>query len=111
MFTNDPAVYELAGPPGKIIEDTGLKGETVGGARVSSLHANFIVNLGGASSRDVLALIGLVRRRVHDRIGVWLDCEVRYADETGSSSRRRRPAREELPELTLHPATPPAALT
>ena len=71
------------GPPGKIIEDTGLKGETVGGARVSSLHANFIVNLGGASSRDVLGLIGLVRRRVHDRIGVWLDCEVRYADETG----------------------------
>lgn len=83
VFTNDPAVYELAGPPGKIIEDTGLKGETVGGARVSSLHANFIVNLGGASSRDVLGLIGLVRRRVHDRIGVWLDCEVRYADETG----------------------------
>ncbi len=62
---------------------TGPQGGTVGGARVSSLHANFIVNLGGASSRDVLGLIGLVRRRVHDRIGVWLDCEVRYADETG----------------------------
>ncbi|MGI6251915.1 MAG: UDP-N-acetylmuramate dehydrogenase [Aminivibrio sp.] len=83
VFTNDPAVYELAGPPGKIVEDAGLKGLTVGGAQVSPLHANFIVNLGGASSEDVLELIGLIRRRVFERLGLWLACEVRYVDEKG----------------------------
>lgn len=83
VFTNNPAVYELAGPPGRIIEETGLKGKRIGGAQISPVHANFIVNLGDATSRDVLSLIGEVRRRVHDRIGVWLECEVRYADERG----------------------------
>ncbi|NLM70738.1 MAG: UDP-N-acetylmuramate dehydrogenase [Synergistaceae bacterium] len=83
VFTNSPEVYEIAGPPGKVVEDTGLKGLTVGGAQVSHHHANFIVNTGGATSRDVLALIGEVRRRVHDRIGAWLACEVRYVDPDG----------------------------
>lgn len=83
VFTNDPAVYELAGPPGKIVEDAGLKGTAVGAAMVSPLHANFIVNQGGASSKDVLELIGLIRRRVFERLGVWLASEVRYADEKG----------------------------
>lgn len=84
VFTNDPKVYELAGPPGKIVEEAGLKGATVGGAMVSPLHANFIVNLGGASAADALGLISLVRRRVFDRLGVWLDTEVRYASEDGT---------------------------
>jgi UDP-N-acetylmuramate dehydrogenase len=83
VFSNVPAVYDLAGPPGRIVEETGLKGKQVGGAQVSFCHANFIVNMGGATARDVLSLIGEVRRRVYDRIGVWLDCEVRYADERG----------------------------
>jgi len=83
VFSNVPAVYDLAGPPGRIVEETGLKGKQVGGAQVSFRHANFIVNLGGATASDVLSLIGEVRRRVHDRIGVWLECEVRYADERG----------------------------
>ena len=74
VFTNDPSVYELAGPPGKIVEAAGLKGLRVGGAEVSHRHANFIVNLGGATASDVLALIAEIRRRVHDRIGVWLEC-------------------------------------
>ena len=83
VFTNDPEVYELAGPPGRVIQDGDLKGTVVGGAQISTLHGNFIVNLGGATAADVLALIGLARRRVHDRIGRWLRCEVRYADEWG----------------------------
>lgn len=84
VFTNDPAVYELAGPPGKIVEDTGLKGLRVGAAEVSHRHANFIVNLGGATASDVLALVGEIRKRVHDRIGAWLECEVRYVGAEGT---------------------------
>ena len=83
VFTNDPKVYELAGPPGKIVEETGLKGLSIGGAQVSHHHANFIVNTGGATAGDVLSLIGEVRRRVHERIGAWLDCEVRYVSPDG----------------------------
>lgn len=84
VFTNDPGVYELAGPPGKIVEEAGMKGTVVGRAMVSPLHANFIVNLGGASASDVLGLISLIRRRVFDRLGVWLESEVRYAGENGT---------------------------
>ena len=84
LVTNDPAVYELAGHPGKIVEDTGLKGLRVGGAEVSHRHANFIVNLGGATASDVLALVGEIRKRVHDRIGAWLECEVRYVGAEGT---------------------------
>ncbi len=84
VFTNDPSVYELAGPPGKIVEAAGLKGLRVGGAEVSHRHANFIVNLGGATASDVLSLIAEIRRRVHDRIGVWLECEVRYVGADGT---------------------------
>ncbi len=95
VFTNDPAVYELAGPPGKVVEDTGLKGLTIGGAQVSQHHANFIVNRDGATARDVLSLIGEVRRRVHARIGAWLACEVRYVAPDGTVA----PASEACGEL------------
>jgi UDP-N-acetylmuramate dehydrogenase len=84
VFTNAPMVYEKAGPPGKVVEETGLKGFRVGGAQVSHRHANFVVNLGGATAADVLALVTEVRRRVYDRIGEWLECEVRYVDEAGT---------------------------
>mgnify|MGYP002407038540 FL=1 len=83
VFTNDPAVYELAGPPGRIVEETGLKGLQMGGVQVSPRHANFMVNVGEATARDVLTLVSEVRRRVHDRIGVWIECEVRHVDEGG----------------------------
>lgn len=62
---------------GKLIEDTGLKGLSVGGAEVSEKHAGFIVNKGGASSADVVGLIELVKKRVFDRFGVILEPEVR----------------------------------
>ena len=62
---------------GGLIEQCGLKGFRVGGAQVSEKHAGFIINAGGASCADVLALIGEVRRVVRERTGVELEPEVR----------------------------------
>ena len=62
---------------GKLIEDAGLKGVSVGGAEVSSLHSGFITNKGGATATDILDLITLVRNRVYDESGIMLEPEVR----------------------------------
>jgi UDP-N-acetylmuramate dehydrogenase len=59
-----------------MIDQAGLKGTWIGGARVSPLHANFMVTKEGASAADVLALIALVRERVHAQFGVDLVLEV-----------------------------------
>ena len=83
VFLSTSAMHATVGPPGKVIEDAGLKGLRVGNAEVSQQHANFIVNLGGASSRDVLSLIKQVRQRVREQIGFELDCEVRYVSPQG----------------------------
>lgn len=69
---------EGAPPPGWLVERAGMKGRSVGGARVSEVHANFIVNSGGASSSDVRRLICMVRERVREAFGVDLGREVRY---------------------------------
>lgn len=62
---------------GKLIDDAGMKGARVGGAAVSTRHANFIVNLGGASADDVLTLCRKVNDRVRERFGIELETEVR----------------------------------
>jgi len=62
---------------GRMIDACGLKGEQIGGARISLQHANFIENCGGATTADALALIELARRRVHEQFGVVLEPEVR----------------------------------
>ncbi|MCR5684420.1 MAG: UDP-N-acetylmuramate dehydrogenase [Lachnospiraceae bacterium] len=62
---------------GKLIEDAGLKGFSVGGARVSEKHAGFIINTGGATSDDIMTLIDTVREKVRDRFSVTLEPEVR----------------------------------
>lgn len=62
---------------GRLIEALGLKGLRIGGAEVSTLHANFIVNTGEASARDIDALIGEVQRRVAAEHGVTLHPEVK----------------------------------
>jgi UDP-N-acetylmuramate dehydrogenase len=66
-------------PPGQkagyLIEQAGCKGMRCGGAVVSTLHANFIVNEGGATSSDIMNLIGTVRRRVYEKFGVMLVLE------------------------------------
>lgn len=61
----------------RLVEAAGLKGHTIGGARISEVHANFIVNDGSASAADVLALIEKARQEVQARFGVTLEPEVR----------------------------------
>ena len=61
---------------GKLIDQSGLKGERVGDAEVSTVHANFIVNRGKASAGDVLELVRRVRARVRERTGIDLEPEV-----------------------------------
>ncbi|MDZ4179623.1 MAG: UDP-N-acetylmuramate dehydrogenase [Coriobacteriia bacterium] len=63
---------------GRLIEASGLKGHQLGGAAVSDVHANFIVNTGGACAADVLGLMHLIRDRVRDTFGVDLRPEVRF---------------------------------
>ncbi len=92
VFVRDMDMYNRFGPPGKVIEETGLKGLRVGDAEVSHRHANFIVNKGRATSADVLELIRQIRERVHERTGMWLRCEVRHVSPQG----RTRSAHEAL---------------
>lgn len=66
---------------GKLIEDAGLKGTRVGGASVSEKHAGFIVNDGGATASDVLALVELIKMRVYEAFGVRLECEFKYVGD------------------------------
>ncbi len=65
----------------KLINDAGLRGRRLGGAAVSDLHTNFIVNADGATSSDIRALIEEVRSVVRDRFGVELEPEVRMLGE------------------------------
>lgn len=64
-------------PTGMIIEELGLKGRRIGGALVFEKHANFIVNTGNASARDIYELIKLIEREVKSRIGLKLEREIR----------------------------------
>jgi UDP-N-acetylmuramate dehydrogenase len=63
---------------GQLIEAAGAKGWRIGGAEVSELHANFIVNRDGATAADVAALLAKVRRAVADRFGIELELEVHF---------------------------------
>ena len=71
-------MHASVGPPGKIIEEAGLKGTRIGNAEVSPQHANFIVHRGGATSTNVRDLIAHIRLVVQEKIGFELCCEVRY---------------------------------
>ena len=71
VFKNPAAM-----PAGRLIDELSLKGARVGGARVADEHANFIINEGGATARDVLALIDLIRRRARAERGIELETEV-----------------------------------
>jgi UDP-N-acetylmuramate dehydrogenase len=62
---------------GRLIDACGLKGRRIGGAQISEKHANFIVNLGGATADDVLALVAEMRNRVFERFGIELEPEIR----------------------------------
>lgn len=84
--SKQPLSYPSAGstfkrPPGyfagTLIDQTGLKGLTVGGAQVSQKHAGFIINIGNATSQDVQQLIALIQQRVYARHEVQLTPELR----------------------------------
>jgi UDP-N-acetylmuramate dehydrogenase len=72
VFQNPPGDHA-----GRLIEQVGLKGQIIGRAQISSLHGNWIVNLGGATARDVVALIELAQRRVREATGIELQPEVK----------------------------------
>lgn len=63
---------------GKLIEDTGLKGFTVGGAKVSEVHANFIINTGQAKAEDIVILMSLIKQKVRIKQHVQLMEEIQY---------------------------------
>lgn len=81
VFKNPPGDFA-----GRLIEQAGMKGMTHGKAQISQRHANFIVNLGGASAADVVALIVEARKRVHERFGVDLELEVELRGEWGATT-------------------------
>ncbi len=62
---------------GALIEQSGLKGKTIGGAQVSEKHAGFIVNIGGATTKDVTDLIAFCQKEVFERFGVRLEAEIK----------------------------------
>jgi UDP-N-acetylmuramate dehydrogenase len=82
-----PSGYSLgsmfANPPGdaagRLIEQAGLKGHRIGGAQISELHANFIVNRGQATARDVIGLMRHIQDVIWNRKGIWLIPEVQLA--------------------------------
>lgn len=75
IFKNPPE-----GSAGEWIERAGLKGLRVGGAKVSELHANFIINDANATAREIRALIGLIKNAVFSYCGILLEEEIQYID-------------------------------
>jgi len=61
---------------GDLIEKAGLRGYQIGGAQISEMHGNFIINTGGASAQDVLSLIALIKQTIEDKFGVEMHTEV-----------------------------------
>lgn len=83
VFKSDPQLYDRLGAPGKIIEDSGLKGLSIGGAQVSPLHANFIINQGNATAQNILDLIHSIKQQVYSKTGHLLKTEILYVNCNG----------------------------
>ena len=77
MFKNPPGHYA-----GQLIEQAGLKGERLGGAQISPVHANFIANTGGATAVDVIGLIRRAQDEVWRQSAIRLEPEVRIQGRT-----------------------------
>lgn len=76
IFKNPPGFSA-----GKLIEESGLKGVKFGGAQISEVHGNYIVNLGNATAMDVLALVAMARDKVFKAKGILLETEIKVAGE------------------------------
>lgn len=72
-FKNPPGEYA-----GALVDRVGLKGHRIGGAQIAPLHANFILNVGGATAADVVALMQLAQQRVREEFGIRLEPEVQF---------------------------------
>lgn len=66
---------------GKLVQDAGLKGKTIGGAQVSEKHSGFLINIGGATAQDILDLIAFCQKEVQEQFGVTLETEVKIVGE------------------------------
>lgn len=78
VFKNPPGDFA-----GRLIEDAGLKGVARGGAAISAVHANWIVNTGGARSADIMWLIELAASKVKEMTGIELELEIKVVGEGG----------------------------
>jgi UDP-N-acetylmuramate dehydrogenase len=90
VFKNPPQDYA-----GRLIEAAGLKGVRGGGAQVSPKHANFIVNCGSATARDVLDLIELIKSTVREQFHQELELEIVYIGQQTQATRCERKAGED----------------
>lgn len=79
VFKNPDAI-----PAGKLVDELGLKGEAVGAARISKVHGNFIVNEGGATAADIIALIDKIKTAARNARGIELHTEVQIVGEPHS---------------------------
>ena len=73
VFKNNHA---FGAPSGKLIDQCGLKGHSIGGAQIAPFHGNFIINTGKASSADIKALVEAAQKAVHDKFGFDLEPEI-----------------------------------
>lgn len=83
VFKNDDVNFKNYGSPGSIVESLGLKGTKIGNAEISQKHANFIINLGNASSNDVLELIYKVQHAFKLKTRLQLQTEILYLNKDG----------------------------
>jgi UDP-N-acetylmuramate dehydrogenase len=88
VFANPEGSYS-----GKLIEEVGLKGVWAGGAQISEQHANFIVNPGGATARDVYKLMRRAQDLVYERTGIWLHPEIELFGRWSADERQAVMAR------------------
>jgi D-alanine-D-alanine ligase len=86
-------------PAGKLIEISGCKGMSVGGAKVSEAHANYLVNSGGATEKDFLGLAVKVKERVLRRTGFYLEPELHCADPDSAEKLLSTPPRMKIAVL------------
>ena len=77
IFKNPPGLFA-----GKLLEECGLKGRRIGGAEISPVHANVIVNLGGATAKDVEALMEEMKKAVKEKFGIELEPEIKVLGRT-----------------------------
>ena len=78
VFKNN---YSVGIPSGKLIQDAGLKGTTIGGARIFEEHANFVINANNAKAADVIALMKVSQKAVKEKFNVMIYPEVQFIGE------------------------------